>query len=62
MTILYDPSSRGLARFGASGMPAHYVVDERGVVRFAASGYTPERVGALAAAIDRVLAERSTSR
>lgn len=57
MTILYDPSARLLARFGAAGMPAHYVLDRNGVVQMVASGYGPERAAAIAAVIDRLLAE-----
>lgn len=55
MTVLYDTSARLLARFGAAGMPAHYVLDREGVVRFVASGFTPDRMNAIAAAVDAAL-------
>lgn len=55
MTVLYDTSARLLSRFGAAGMPAHYVLDREGVVRFASSGFTPDRMTAIAAAVDRAL-------
>ena len=56
LTLAHDPEGKLLARFGAGGMPAVYVVDRSGVVRFAESGYAPDRVGAIEQAVERVLA------
>ena len=56
MTVLYDTSARLLARFGAAGMPAHYVLDQTGVVRFSAGGYRPDRMAALTAVVEQLLA------
>ncbi len=56
MTVLYDPATRALARFGADGMPAHYVLDRRGVVQYVASGWRDDRVAAIDAVVSRVLA------
>ncbi len=44
MLLLRDPQADVLARFGADGMPAIYVVDANGIVRLAESGYTVERL------------------
>lgn len=60
MTVLYDTTARLLSRFGASGMPAHYVLDREGVIRFVSAGFTPDRMAAIAAAVDRAL-QTSTS-
>lgn len=62
MTVLYDTSARLLSRFGAAGMPAHYVLDRDGVVRFVANGMTPDRMTAIAAAVDRTLAPSGTAK
>ncbi len=56
MTVLYDPSARALARVGAAGMPAHYVIDGAGIARFVASGYRPDRAAAISAVLDALLA------
>jgi thiol-disulfide isomerase/thioredoxin len=56
MRVLYDATGRTLARYGASGMPAHYVVDGHGVVQLAASGYTADRIAAIEAVVTRLLA------
>jgi thiol-disulfide isomerase/thioredoxin len=61
MTVLYDPAAQALARFGAAGMPAHYVLDPRGVVRMVASGYADDRIAALEATVTRLLAEPERS-
>jgi len=47
MTLLRDPGGAGLAHFGASGLPALYVVDQRGVVRLVESGFTVENLRAI---------------
>ncbi len=44
MTLLYDPGGRGLAHYGAQGMPALYVVDSGGVVRLVEFGFTAEKL------------------
>lgn len=44
MTLLRDPGGDLFKRFGASGMPALYVLDRDGTVRAAESGY---RIGTL---------------
>jgi thiol-disulfide isomerase/thioredoxin len=52
LTLVADPSGTLLARMGAPGMPAVYVVDRTGVVRFAASGYAPDRLPAIERAVE----------
>lgn len=44
MTLLHDADGAVLARFGAAGMPALYVVDQRGVVQLVESGFTVEKL------------------
>lgn len=60
MTVLYDTSARLLSRFGAAGMPAHYVLDRDGVIRFVSSGFTRDRMAAIATAVERALEPNST--
>lgn len=55
MLLLQDPKAEVLARFGAEGMPAIYVVDPSGIVRVAESGYAPERLTAVERAIAQYL-------
>jgi cytochrome c biogenesis protein CcmG/thiol:disulfide interchange protein DsbE len=55
MTVLYDTSARLLSRFGAAGMPAHYVLDRDGVVRFVSSGFSRDRMAAIETAVERAL-------
>lgn len=57
MTILYDPSTLALARFGAAGLPALYLIDGSGIVRAIESGYDAARVAAFGTVVERVLAE-----
>lgn len=59
VTLLHDAEGALLARFGAAGMPAVYVVDRTGVVRFAESGYAPGRVDAVARAVDAIVRPES---
>jgi thiol-disulfide isomerase/thioredoxin len=61
MRVLYDPTGRTLARYGAAGMPAHYVLDRAGIVRLVASGYTPDRMPAIEAVVTRLLAADAPS-
>jgi thiol-disulfide isomerase/thioredoxin len=56
MHVLYDPTGRTLASYGASGMPAHYVLDRRGVAQLVASGYTDDRMAAIESVVTRLLA------
>jgi len=57
MTVVFDPTADLLARFGASGMPALYVIDQRGVVRLVETGYDADRVTALTRVLDGLLAD-----
>jgi thiol-disulfide isomerase/thioredoxin len=41
MTLVYDPGGAAMARFGAAGMPALYLLDRAGVVRRMEAGYAP---------------------
>jgi thiol-disulfide isomerase/thioredoxin len=58
VTLARDGGGELLARLGAGGMPAVYVVDHTGVVRFTESGYGPDRVRAIEDALDAALAAR----
>jgi cytochrome c biogenesis protein CcmG/thiol:disulfide interchange protein DsbE len=62
MTVLFDPTAQLLARFGAAGMPALYVIDGSGVVRLVESGYGAERIAAVEATVTRLLAAGETPR
>jgi thiol-disulfide isomerase/thioredoxin len=55
VTLAHDPEGAFLARCGASGMPAAFVVDPDGVVRFAEAGYALDRVAAIERAVDALL-------
>ena len=44
ITLLYDRDGAMMAKLGASGMPALYLVDRTGVVRRVDAGYTPEHL------------------
>ena len=55
MTLLRDPGGSGLARYGASGMPALYVVDQGGVVRLVESGFTVEKLRTVEALVGKLL-------
>ena len=56
LTLAHDPEGGLLARCGAPGMPAVYVVDRDGVVRFAEAGYALDRVAAIEHAAEAVAA------
>ena len=60
MTVLYDPTARLLAGFGATGMPALYVIDGGGVVRFIESGYDADRIAAVGTALETLLTNTTT--
>lgn len=53
--VLFDPTARLLARFGAAGMPALYLLDGGGIVRAAESGYDNAHVQRLGTVIERLL-------
>ncbi|MFN8543579.1 MAG: TlpA disulfide reductase family protein [Candidatus Binatia bacterium] len=53
LTLARDPGGDLLARLGADGMPALWVVDRDGIVRLAVAAYTPERLEE----VERLLAE-----
>ena len=55
MTLLRDPGGGILARYGASGMPALYVIDQAGVVRLVESGFTVEKLRAVEALVAKLL-------
>ena len=57
VTLLHDPEATVLARYGAAGMPALYLVDRTGVVRLAEAGYDPSRLSEVERAIERLLEE-----
>jgi thiol-disulfide isomerase/thioredoxin len=56
LTLAHDPEGGFLARCGAAGMPAVYVVDRDGVVRFAEAGYALDRIAAIERAAEAVAA------
>lgn len=62
LSLASDPGGALLARLGAAGMPAVYVVDRAGVVRFAEAGYAPDRVRAIEAALDAALDARPSGK
>lgn len=62
MTLAHDPEGTFLARVGAGGMPAVYVVDRDGTVRFAESGYAPDRVVAIERAVESLLGPKDENR
>lgn len=55
MTLLHDPDGAALARYGAAGMPALYVVDQRGVVRLVESGFTADRLRSVEEVVTQLL-------
>jgi len=57
LTLLRDPDGVLLARFGAAGMPALYVVDRAGIVRMVKAGYTQEELGAVRTQVEELLNE-----
>jgi thiol-disulfide isomerase/thioredoxin len=56
MTIVRDPGGKLLARFGARGMPALYLLDREGVVRVVEAGYDPARLEHVEAEVEHLLA------
>jgi len=55
--VLFDPRARAFAAFGASGVPASFLIDRRGVVRHSHEGETDVSAGEYRAEIDALLAE-----
>lgn len=53
--VLDDASAKVLARYGAPGMPALFVIDPDGVVRFVEVGYSREHVRGLEDAVRALL-------
>lgn len=60
MTLARDPGGGVLARYGASGMPALYVVDQSGVVRLVESGFTVEKIRTVEALVGKLLDRTDT--
>jgi len=58
MTVLRDDGGALLARFGAAGMPALYVIDRDGVVRHVEAGYETAALKQVESAIDALVAPR----
>ena len=61
MMLLHDPGGAVLARFGAPGMPALYVVDADGTVRLVKAGYTTEELKTVEGFINELLSDASTA-
>jgi thiol-disulfide isomerase/thioredoxin len=61
MTLLRDPGGDLMKRFGASGMPALYVLDRDGAVRAVESGYALGKLDEIEELLGRLLAEPSAS-
>jgi thiol-disulfide isomerase/thioredoxin len=59
MTLLRDPGGDLFKRFGASGMPALYVIDREGRVRAVESGYAVATLEGVEALLGRLLGEPS---
>jgi thiol-disulfide isomerase/thioredoxin len=57
MTLLRDPGGDLMKRFGASGMPALYVLDRAGTVRAVEAGYALGTLDEIEQLLARLLAE-----
>jgi len=55
--VLYDTGGKVMARFGASSMPAIYVIDRRGVVRLIADENTPDLAGTIERQVRALVAQ-----
>lgn len=55
VTLLHDPASAMMSRFGAEGMPALYVIDRTGIVRLVEAGYATDAVDRIEARIGEIL-------
>jgi len=58
LTVLRDDGGSLLARFGAAGMPALYVIDREGVVRHVEAGYETAALKQVESALDALIAPR----
>ena len=56
LTVLRDDGGSLLARFGAAGMPALYVIDREGVVRHVEAGYETAALKQVESALDALVA------
>ena len=56
VTVLRDDGGSLLARFGAAGMPALYVIDREGVVRHVEAGYQTAALKQVETALDALIA------
>jgi len=56
LILLRDGAANVLARYGAAGMPAVFVVDSGGTVRFTDAGYSREQFAALERAVRHLAA------
>jgi peroxiredoxin len=61
MTLLHDPDAAVLARYGAPGMPALYLIDRDGIVRRLETGFAPARLDEVEVAITALLRAASPS-
>jgi thiol-disulfide isomerase/thioredoxin len=59
MTMLRDPDGALLARFGAPGMPALYLLDRNGIVRMVEAGYAPDRLERVEAEVEKLFTKPS---
>ena len=58
LTMLRDGGGALLARFGAAGMPALYVIDREGVVRHVEAGYETAALKQVEMALDALVTPR----
>lgn len=58
LTLLHDPGAATLARYGAGGMPALFLIDAEGVVRHVESGYTADALPRIARALAALVESR----
>jgi cytochrome c biogenesis protein CcmG/thiol:disulfide interchange protein DsbE len=58
LTLLRDAGGALLARFGADGMPALYLIDERGVVRHVEAGYETSALTRVERVLDGLVGAR----
>ena len=59
MTLLRDSEGTTMARFGAQGMPALYLIDREGTVRLVETGYEADAMTAIEARVVEQLKARS---
>jgi len=61
LSVLRDPGGALLARYGADGMPALYLIDRDGVVRHVESGYETAALGRVERVLYSLVAVRPES-